>query len=172
MDWEQRQEVIIGNYGEDIVSSCLEKYGFIVYRTNTNKSHPIDMICIDDKDVEMYFEVKTKPRRFAHEDTGIDIHSWNRYINFLKLHDKTIYIYFVDEFEESIYYLNLNNIYKKKKFTINEEDNICYFNLNDMKLSKRLTLIEILKFKLLRLELNHPIKQYDKYKNLPRYFYN
>ena len=175
-NWEEKNEVIIGNYGEDLVTNILEKQGYVVYRTSTDKSHPIDLIAIDtyNEDEIMYTEVKTKSRRYCCKDTGIDLHSWNRYLNLINENQKKAYLFFVDEFEEAIYYCCINRIYKEKKFRIKYDEGakngIVYFLLEDMKLSKRLKKEIVEHFKYLRATLNHPIKDELKYENTPKYF--
>lgn len=175
-NWEDKNEVIIGNYGEDLITSILEKQNYVVYRTSTNKSHPIDLICIDtdNEDEIMYVEIKTKSRRYCCSDTGIDLHSWNRYINLINQDNKKAYLFFVDEFEKCIYYCCINKIYKEKKFRIKYDEGakngIVYFNLEDLKLSKRLKQTEIEHFKDLRNQLNHPIKDLIRYRNTTKYF--
>lgn len=175
-DWENKNEVIIGNIGEDLVTSILEHQGYVVYRTQTNSSHPIDLICIDtdNEDLIMFVECKTKPRRYSSNDTGVDLHSWNRYLNLINDNNKKGYLFFVDEFEKCIYYCCINKIYNENKYRIyyteGAKNGIVYFELKDMKLSKRLKQTELDYFKHLRTTLNHPIKDEIKYKNTPKYF--
>lgn len=168
MIWEEQAEVIIGNYGEDIVTRGLEECGLLVYRTNTNGSHPIDLICFNKNDELFFCEVKTKPRRYCCDDTGVDLHSFKRYINLIENYKQTILLYFVDEYEEAVYYINLNKIIKKSRFHTDRKSKkpICYFFLEDMKLAKRLKIEELNKLKELRLDLKHPIPDLNKYNGI------
>jgi len=167
--WEDKNETKIGNLGEAIVVKGLEKVGLIVYTTSTNKSHPLDIICVNDKNEDeiMFFEVKTKPHRYCCGDTGVDLHSWNRYLNLIDNYKCRMYLFFVDEYEGYIYHLNINLTIKNNKYRIkyNEgaDNGIVYFSLDDMKLSKKLSIEEVEMFDNLRNELKHPIKDINKY---------
>lgn len=172
MNFRELNESKIGNLGEELVKKSLEKIGFVVYETRTEKSHPIDFICFDNLDNMFLFEVKTKPHRWSYDETGIDLRSWNRYKKLIEESCFKIYLYFVDEFEEKIYYISINKIINDKtKYKIRHDDNakrgIVYFYLKDMKIGRDLTNDEILKFKELRESINHKLDEY-KYRN--KYF--
>jgi hypothetical protein len=171
--WQSKNEVIIGDIGEDIVETLFPN--FIVYRTNSNGSHPVDMLICSGKkpdyyDKLLFVEVKTKPRRYKYADTGVDIHSWKRYVNFIDEHKINIKIYFVDEAEKSIYSINIRKTLKNETYYTNNKDKIVYFQLKDTKFIRKLSEVELKTIQDKRIELKYPIPSLDKYKNFDKFF--
>ena len=74
-----------GDIGEKIIQEYLENKGWIVYRPFTkNKSHYFDMLCTFEKEKVLAIDVKTKARFNKWEAQGINVKSYNEYINFIK----------------------------------------------------------------------------------------
>lgn len=167
MNFNELPSTKIGNYGEQIVKIELEKRGYVIYKPVSNCSHPIDNIVFDTNDNFIFCEVKTKPRRYMFDDTGIDIKHWRRYTKLMNKRKKPVYIFFVDEIEEWIYQADLKDIFYNKKYheDMNEKYPKCYFQLSDMKPIRKLTQMEIDNFKQMRLELNYKIPCIEKYDN-------
>lgn len=158
--FNEKNETIIGNIGENIIKEHIENLGYVVYNTETDCSHPVDFIVFNgDKydDILSFHEVKVKPRRFIKFDTGVDITVWHRYIRIMKKYNVDLFIYFIDEIEECIYKIYTNDIYKNKKYRIDNNDRIVYFNLIDTQFIRLLYYDEIEMFKNKRIELNHYI---------------
>lgn len=173
MSWHDRKEVKLGDYGEDIIIKYLEdeRRGWIIYKTETNKSHPIDYIGFNKDDDMFFFEVKTKPRRFCCEDTGINLHSFERYKKLIEKSNREVYIYFIDEFEECVYYIKLNDVIENNRFYIEHDPDICYFYLKDMKLISILSKHRIEEMRRIRFENNLPFNL-SQYKHTQHYFEN
>jgi len=128
-----------GDIGEDIVSEFLEKKGWIIYRPFTkDKAHYFDMICTLNKEKVIAIDVKTKARLNNWNAQGINIKSYNEYINFVKITSVNFYLIFVDDKTGSVHLADLmqlnNPIYPNKNiiawkvedmkylFTISQED--------------------------------------------------
>ena len=87
-----------GDLGENIVSEFLQKKGWIVYRPFTkDKAHYFDMLCTLNKEKVIAIDVKTKARLNNWNAQGIDIRSYNQYLNFVKQTSINFYLIFVDD---------------------------------------------------------------------------
>lgn len=170
IEFNERIETMIGYVGEEMIKEIFENNGCVVYTTRTKKSHPVDLIVFDGKDDKMiYVEIKTKPRRCFYEDTGINLKScWKRYNRLINRFKVNLFIYFIDEFEECIYSINLNKIIKNFKFHV--EDKIIYFNLCDCEFQRFLTKEELESIRNIRIENNYPIPNETNYINTKKYF--
>jgi hypothetical protein len=87
-----------GDLGEKIITEYLEKKGWIVYRPFTkDKAHYFDMLCTLNKEKVIAIDVKTKARLNKWNAQGINIKTYNEYINFVKTTSVNFYLIFVDD---------------------------------------------------------------------------
>lgn len=86
------------------------------------------------KEIIAYYDVKTKPRRFKFEDTGIDYYSFKRYLQ-LKQNNKTyFYLFFIDQLTREIYFNELSVLERNKRVEKHfNGSTIVYFMLEDMR---------------------------------------
>jgi len=76
--------VLKGKIGEDIIRKYLEEKGWVVYFPFTkNKAHYFDMLATKDKEKVIAIDVKTKARFNKWNAQGINIKSYNEYLNFI-----------------------------------------------------------------------------------------
>lgn len=102
--WSDKAQVKKGVVGERIVKRWLEKNGWIIYRPETDGAHPFDNLCATrDKQTLMIAEVKTKPARTYHPDTGINETALTDYLKIQKKHNLKVFLFFVDEKARKIY---------------------------------------------------------------------
>ena len=120
-----------GTYGENIVKNIFMDYGLICYTPqNENIAHPFDLILIDRNNLTMRFaDVKTKPRRYVREDTGINIKHFNEYKKFADKYQVDFMIIFVDEYEKRIYGNSFRKLERSKQFI---DGDYIYWKLEDM----------------------------------------
>ena len=169
--FKQKTETIKGKIGQQLLISCMLKR-FPIFKLypcsqQNEGSHCFDGIIIKNDQIVALYDVKTKPRRWKYEDTGIDKRSYDTYINVFKKYRKPFYLFFVDQYTKQIYYntiwkLSKNIIVKNKKYPIiqnNYSSTIIYFPLVSMKLLCQLT-DEQLK----SIELNSSMNNYHKQK--------
>ena len=168
-NWNERNKVKIGDIGEDMIKDYLEKKGYIIYKPISNCSHPIDIISFNNTDSMSFNEVKVKPRRWRYNDTGVDLRSWRRYVKLINEYKTNLNIYFIDEYENCIYSIFLNDIYKNGQYKVSTTDQIVYFDLEQTQFIRFLTHDEIELFKDKRDELNQHIPAMNEY-NFVRFF--
>jgi len=119
-----------GELGEQIISNYLEKKGWIVYRPFTkDKAHYFDMLCTYNKEKVIAIDVKTKARLNKWNAQGINIKSYNEYLNFVKTTSVNFYLIFVDDKTGAVHLADLI----KLKNPIYPNEKIIAWNLNDMK---------------------------------------
>lgn len=129
-----------GELGENIISKYLEKKGWIVYRPFTkDKAHYFDMLCTLNKEKVIAIDVKTKARLNKWNAQGIDIRSYNEYLNFVKQTSINFYLIFVDDKNGEVHLADLIKL--KKPIYPNEK--IIAWNLKDMKYLFKITQNEI-----------------------------
>lgn len=119
-----------GEIGEQIVTEFLEKKGWIVYRPYTkDKAHYFDMLCTLNKEKTIAIDVKTKARLNKWNAQGINIKSYNEYVNFVKKTSVPFYLIFVDDKTGKVHLADIikleNPIYPNTK--------IIAWNLDSMK---------------------------------------
>jgi hypothetical protein len=87
-----------GDIGEKIIQEYLENKGWIVYRPFTkNKAHYFDILCTFEKEKVLAIDVKTKARFNKWEAQGINVKSYNEYINFIKTTNVPFFLFFIDD---------------------------------------------------------------------------
>jgi hypothetical protein len=119
-----------GSIGEDIVSEYLEKKGWIIYRPFTkDKAHYFDMLCTLNKKKVIAIDVKTKARLNKWNAQGINIKSYNEYVNFVKTTSVSFYLIFVDDKTGHVHAADLMNL----KNPINPNENIIAWSVDEMK---------------------------------------
>lgn len=130
----------------EIGQKLLEKYfpkvfpKLKLYRcSNQNKgSHQCDGLIMDKDKIIAYYDVKTKPRRFKFEDTGIDYYAFQNYQKLAKNNQSFFYLFFVDQLTKQIYFNQLNVLKKNSYIKKHYEDTIIYFLLKDMRVLTKL----------------------------------
>jgi hypothetical protein len=129
-----------GDLGENIVSEFLQKKGWIVYRPFTkDKAHYFDMLCTLNKEKVIAIDVKTKARLNNWNAQGIDIRSYNQYLNFVKQTSINFYLIFVDDKNGEVHLADLvklkNPIYPNQKiiaWPVNEMKYLFSISENDI----------------------------------------
>lgn len=126
-----------GDIGEDIVTEFLEKKGWIIYRPFTkDKAHYFDMLCTLNKEKVIAIDVKTKARLNNWAAQGINIKSYNEYLNFVEMTKVNFYLIFVDDKNGQVYLADLitlkNPIYPNSKIIAWKLDDMKYlFTISD-----------------------------------------
>jgi hypothetical protein len=126
-----------GDIGEDIVTEFLEKKGWIIYRPFTkDKAHYFDMLCTLNKEKVIAIDVKTKARLNKWAAQGINIKSYNEYLNFVEMTKVNFYLIFVDDKNGQVYLADLitlkNPIYPNSKIIAWKLDDMKYlFTISD-----------------------------------------
>ena len=129
-----------GDVGELIVQSYLHRQGWHVYPHAEDQAAPVDIMAIKPKDGGfdiIAVEVKTYPRRFVFDQTGIDTADYWTYRDIIKTLPLTIL--FVDPFEACMYALPFKDVYERVVFDRTK----CYFDLSDCQKMKSLTADEL-----------------------------
>lgn len=149
-NWEELKSVKKGNIGEEIAKEYLESKGYIIYKPVTDGAHAFDNLAIKDKTTLVVVEVKTKPRRKYYNDTGINVKHYKDYKDISEKHNLKVFIFFVDEYQGSVYGNELKNLVKpvndKKNYPLIEKG-IIYFHLSNMHTISKLTRQQIDKIK-------------------------
>lgn len=99
MNWNDKPEIRKGSLGERIMWDLIKKMNVIPYRPVFDGPHPIDIFMVS-RDMEHVgiADSKAKARRTAYPDTGIDIRSYNKYLQIAKQFNlDDVLLYFVDE---------------------------------------------------------------------------
>lgn len=102
MSFEERLKT--GQLGERIVDEFLRQKGWIPYYPPKGVAHPFDRLAASpDKRNICIVEVKTKHRREAYADTGIDRRHFNDYQCVTMKYSVPLFLVFVDSKEGKIY---------------------------------------------------------------------
>ncbi|TXF90452.1 hypothetical protein FUA23_06595 [Neolewinella aurantiaca] len=93
-----------GAAGEAIALQYFAGRGWIAYPVGVEGPHPVDFIVYNPASGKLIaVEVKTYPRLFSSEETGIDLADYKFYIDFEKQNGIEVWLLFVDVFEERMY---------------------------------------------------------------------
>lgn len=104
MRFEDRPTTKKGQIGEAIVDAWIISKGFVPYRPVNGCKHPFDrLVASADKRRLCIVEVKTKPRREAYPDTGIEPRHFNDYQHVTTQHRMPLFLAFVDEVQAVVY---------------------------------------------------------------------
>ncbi len=152
--WEDKKQVIKGNFGESIVDDYLESLGFVMYSPKTTGAHAFDRLAIKNKETVVIAECKTKARRNKYYDTGLNYRHYLEYKKISEKHNIPVFLFFIDEMEKRIYgnfiselekefESNYNNITKKYPCIEENRSKIIYFPLQVMRNIKDLTESEV-----------------------------
>jgi len=145
MVWDDKTEVKKGNIGEAIIKIELENEGYVVYSAITDSPHKIDYFAHKGKSKDVIaVEIKTKKRMCTSDETGFDEYDYIHYKEVQKKHNMTVYIYFVDDFEECIYYQTLEKLGEGRLL---KNNNIRVWELEKMDFIRELSDVELLKLR-------------------------
>lgn len=147
-----------GDFGEDIVRELLIKWGFTIYPA-PDESHPVDFLVWKDGEFTA-IDVKTYPRLFSKDCTGIDKADFVMYQRITTAHKMPVKLFFVDQFERKVYGHRLDYLARFKK----QSGTKVLFPLSAMIEAKTLTDEEVSRLTELS-SIN-----YSQYEHLPRYF--
>jgi hypothetical protein len=129
-----------GDVGEAIVQAYLHRQYWHIYPHAADQAAPVDIVAIKPKDGGfdiIAVEVKTYPRRFAYDQTGIDSADYWTYREIIKTLPLTIL--FVDPFEACVYALPFHKVHDRVVFDRTK----CYFDLADCQRVLSLTADEL-----------------------------
>jgi len=103
-DFHDRREVKLGSLGTRIVDAQIRRAGNIPYFPDADAPHPFDrLVASPDKRHLCVVEVKTKCRREAYRDTGINRRHYDDYMHVTVKYGLPLYLAFVDAKEGRIY---------------------------------------------------------------------
>jgi hypothetical protein len=119
-----------GEIGEQIIREYLESGGYIVYFPQTkNKAHYFDILATKNKEKVIAIDVKTKARLNKWAAQGINIKSYNEYMNFVEKINIPFYLVFVDDKNGDVHMANLKELVNG----FNPAPHIIAWYLKDMK---------------------------------------
>jgi hypothetical protein len=158
MKWSDRPEVVRGNMGEAIVDAILAAKNYRPYAPVGDGAHPFDRVFVrGDAGVVLLADVKTKPARTRHPDTGIDIRHYKKYMAVRAKLNVPMWLFFVDAETDGggmcdqagcIYAGEIQSISTERVITVaggarrkypSEYQGIIYFPLEAMHLVRPLT---------------------------------
>ena len=123
-----------GQIGERIVDRWLIDRGFVPYHPIDGVAHPFDrLVASKDKSRLVVVEVKTKPRRYAYPDTGIDERHYQDYMNIWTRYRIPVFLAFVDEDMRKVYGATLKELVSPRGEYPWHYRNIVYFPLSSMR---------------------------------------
>jgi len=128
-----------GAVGEAIAKTIIERSGWLVYESTADVPHLVDFICYKPGKRLIAVDVKTYPRRYCCENTGIDTRDFEKYSRFEESNDIDVYIIFIDEFERAIYGGYLRHLGRRAQHDAGK----VYFPLSAMRLHRYLTADEL-----------------------------
>lgn len=125
-----------GEIGENIIRIFFEKKGWIVYFPFTkNKAHFFDMLCTYNKEKVIAVDVKTKARLNNWNAQGINVRSYNEYLNFVNTTKVNFYLIFIDDKNGEVYCADIT----KLNNPIYPNDEIIAWELKQMKYLFKIT---------------------------------
>lgn len=100
-----------GELGEQIIREYLEDKGWIVYFPFTkDRPHYFDLLATKDKEKVFAMDVKTKARFNNFPKQGINIKSYNEYMNFANKANIPFYIVFVDDKNGDVHFSEIKDL--------------------------------------------------------------
>lgn len=151
MAWKDKKTVKKGDIGEKIVDDYLRKKGLIIYKPISDNAHSFDRLVSQGKNKFVIVEVKTKAKRNAFPDTGIDYRHYKEYKAVSNKHNMPVWLFFVDEMLGEVYGNDLEKLEAKTEIEHNSKklaypmvkeykaSTIIYFYQPSMKLISKLT---------------------------------
>lgn len=128
-----------GKVGEKIIKGILKERGLFVYVPESG-SHPFDFMCSLNGAHFFAVEVKTYPRLHSRPQTGIDRKDWIGYTGALEKTGVDCVLFFVDQFEELIYYRKISDLIQYAQVQRKK----VYFPLGAFKIERKLTQSELI----------------------------
>lgn len=127
-----------GKVGERIVHEFLRQKGLVPYCPPEDCKHPFDrLVATADKRQLCIVEVKTKPRREAYEDTGINHYHFDEYQAITSRYHIPLFLAFVDKRTGTMYGNWWHELVKPRAVTWHEypmhDRGIVYFPLAAMR---------------------------------------
>lgn len=94
-----------GVKGEELCFKYLRDKGHTIYRPECeDRPHPIDSFIVHGTKFSVCAaDIKTKPKRNAYPDTGINISHYGTYCYIKNVNNIRLFLFFVDEDEKRIY---------------------------------------------------------------------
>jgi len=93
-----------GRFGEHIVDEFLKQKGWVPYRPIEGVAHPFDRLAASpDKKNICIVEVKTKWRREAYADTGLNRRHFDDYMHITAKYGLPLFLTFVDAKKGTVY---------------------------------------------------------------------
>lgn len=116
-----------GVKGEDICFEYLRAKGHTIYRPDReDRAHPIDSFVVHgQKFTVCAADVKTKPKREAYPDTGINMNHYGTYCYIKNINNIRVFLFFVDENTKEIYG-NWLDILEHKREVIHKGKRLIY----------------------------------------------
>ena len=127
-----------GAIGEAIIKSILESKGLIIYECRQDKPHVVDFYVQHKGGKLLAVEVKTYPRRYNSETTGVDLPDFHTYVGLLA-QGVDVLLFFVDEFEGLIYMSWISDLQRQAKSYRGK----VYFPLQAMQFLQHKKLVDI-----------------------------
>lgn len=126
-DFSAKMTTRKGVKGEDICFQYLRSKGHTIYRPDMeDRPHPIDSFVVHgQKFTVCAADVKTKPRREAYPDTGINMHHYGVYCHIKNINNIRVFLFFVDETAKKIYG-NWLDIIEKRREVIHNGKRLTY----------------------------------------------
>jgi len=121
IDFNKLPTTILGAVGERYISEFAASKSSNAYIPAVLQSNPVDSICVHNSGKLWALELKTKPRRLYHADSGMDLNDFNTYLNF----QVPVYLLFCDHITKTMYGQWAKKLEPHKKI----EGKIVYFNL-------------------------------------------
>ena len=103
--FSSKATTIKGISGEDLCFEYLRAKGHTIYRPDKDdRAHPIDSFIVHgQKFTVCAADIKTKPKRSAYPDTGINMSHYGTYCYIKNVNNIPVFLFFVDEDEKRIY---------------------------------------------------------------------
>lgn len=149
-----------GNFGERIIDEFLRQKGWVPYRPVEGAAHPFDrLVASKDKQRLCIVEVKTKWRREAYADTGINRRCFNDYQNVTTKYSVPLFLVFVDAKQGTVYGNWWAELLKPRGRYPWEQSGVVYFPLDSMRTLHVLTETDRAELKLLRVSDWTPVAE-------------
>lgn len=107
--FEKLRTTRLGKAGEELAQKYFTAKGFHCYQPRKGKKHPFDMILLDKEFNQIFAEIKTYPKRYAYNDTGVDTADWRSYVKLAAKGIAPVWLVFIDIQLQSMYYFEVND---------------------------------------------------------------
>lgn len=147
-----------GTAGERLAIAYLNEIGVETFDPTASGPHSVDLFAICSNGRPLFIDVKTYPRRYRDESTGIDAADLHKYQRLEAETGIPVYLLFVDVFERAMYGALISDLDGNRKV----ERTKVYFPLSAFRVLKQLSAADLLKLA--------PIKEPERYRNVAPYF--